>query len=153
MDSSTLLILHSYYRWVVLLVLCIHLGWLHYHKSKASIFNKGHFSTLLIFTLLYNIQLLLGWMLYLQSPLVDAFLNNIAEGTRNRQLRFFGLEHVTMMSTAILLFNISLYRCRRKIGKPGVFHALLIWFYILLFLVLSSIPWSFSPLTSRPNFR
>jgi cytochrome bd-type quinol oxidase subunit 2 len=44
-----------------------------------------------------------------------------------------------------------------KIGKATTdqqkYKTMAIWFGIGLLLILISIPWSFSPFTSRPNFR
>ncbi|KGE15955.1 hypothetical protein [Sphingobacterium deserti] len=153
MNAATLLLVHSYYRWVVLVAMVIQLYWLLTHARKGSIFSRKHYYVLVAYTLLYDVQLLIGWLLYINSALVDAFLNNISAGVKNRQLRFFGLEHVSMMSLAILLFNVATLRARKKIGKVGIFKSLIKWYLCIYLLILSSIPWSFSPLTSRPNFR
>ena len=152
-NAATLLIFHSYYRWVVLMALLTQLPWLLFHAKKGSIFSKEHFFILIAYTLLYDIQLIIGWLLYLNSPLVDAFLKDVGTGVKNRQLRFFGLEHVSMMSLAILLINIATLRVRRKVGSVGIFKSLVKWYLCISLIILTSIPWSSSPLTSRPNFR
>ncbi|TDS11768.1 hypothetical protein [Sphingobacterium paludis] len=153
LNAAALLVSHSYYRWLVLLAMLTQLGWLIFHTKKGSQFSKKHYYVLLTFTLLYDVQLIIGWLLYLHSPLVDAFLDDVSAGVKNRQLRFFGLEHVSVMSIAILLFNMVTIRAFKKIGRPNMFKSLLKWHVCIYLLILSSIPWSFSPLTSRPNFR
>lgn len=70
-----------------------------------------------------------------------------------RQIRFFGMEHITMMMIAITLITIGSAKAKRKTTDEAKFKTMAIWFSIALLLILSSIPWSFSPLTSRPLFR
>ncbi|HLS94267.1 MAG TPA: hypothetical protein VK017_01815 [Sphingobacterium sp.] len=153
MEPSTLLILHSYYRWIVLAVMLFQFSWLLYHRYMGSVFQKKHFNILFSCAIVYNIQLLIGVLLYMHSPLVKAFLNDWTAGLKNRQLRFFGLEHITMMTLALFFSNIITIQSRRRIGTAEGFPFLwrrYIWIFLM---ILSSIPWSFSPLTSRPNLR
>lgn len=152
-DFSQLLIFHSYFRWVVLFIIGIQCLWIFTNNRYDKIFTLTDFKILLFFTLIYDIQLLLGWALYMESALVAGFWQDIAVGIKQRQLRFFGLEHMTMMTLAIILINSSTYRCYKRINTTKGFKKLwrsYLWIYII---ILSSIPWSFSPLTSRPNFR
>ncbi len=153
MDASTLLIFHSYYRWVVLLAMLFQLAWLWWNNRCQTVFLQKHFYIVLGLSILYDIQLLIGFLLYFHSPLVDAFLQNVGLGIKNRQLRFFGLEHASVMSVALLLSNIVAFRCAKKVGQQHVFRYVLRWYIAIYLLVLSSVPWSFSPLTSRPSFR
>ncbi|MFD1770569.1 hypothetical protein [Sphingobacterium suaedae] len=153
MDTSYLLILHSYYRWVVLAVMVMQGCWLLVHRSKRTIFSRRHFMILLACTMLYNVQGIIGLLLYCHSPLVKGFLADFGAGVKNRQLRFFGMEHITMMLLALIFINIVTLFCWRKIGQQQTFATIskcYLWIYLM---ILASIPWSFSPLTSRPNFR
>jgi hypothetical protein len=70
-----------------------------------------------------------------------------------RVIRFFGMEHITMMLIAIILITIGSAKAKRKTTDADKFKTMAIWFTISLMIILSSIPWSFSPLTSRPLFR
>ncbi len=153
MDVSALLIFHSYYRWVVLLAMLFQLAWLWYNNRRQTVFVHKHLYIVLGLTILYDVQLLIGFLLYCHSPLVDAFLQNVGLGIKNRQLRFFGLEHASVMSVALLLGNIVAIRCAKKVGQQQVFRYVLRWYTAIFLLILSSVPWSFSPLTSRPSFR
>lgn len=148
-----LLIFHSYYRWLVLLSLALQVIWLGYHYRQKTLFTKQHSQLLILFTILYNIQLIVGWLLFLNSPIVAHFWSDLAIHIKHRQMRFFGMEHVTMMSLAIVLVNISTYVSLKRIGRSGTFTYLFKYYICIFLIVLSSIPWSFSPLTSRPNFR
>lgn len=152
MNYTNLLIVHSYYRWVVLLVLVIQFLWIWQNKKVNKDYTHKDFRLHLLFTLLIDIQLILGWMLYDHSLIVSSFWKDLAIGIKQRQMRFFGLEHMSMMTLGILLSNIYCIKAYSWIGTKA-FNLLwrpYLWIY---FILLSSIPWSFSPLTSRPNFR
>lgn len=152
-DSAHYLIWHSYFRWVVLLIMVIQFIWIFVNHKRNKLFTKKDYCLLVFFTTIYNIQLILGWTLYLNSLIVENFWQNITVGIKNRQERFFGLEHMTMMNLGILLANIYMYKSYKFINKEHSFTKLLksyIWIYLI---ILSSVPWSFSPLTSRPDFR
>lgn len=152
-DSAHYLIWHSYFRWVVLLIMVIQFIWIFVNHKRNKLFTKKDYWLLVFFTTIYNIQLILGWTLYLNSLIVENFWQNITVGIKNRQERFFGLEHMTMMNLGILLANIHMYKSYKFINKEHSFTKLLksyIWIYLI---ILSSVPWSFSPLTSRPDFR
>ncbi|WP_237487868.1 hypothetical protein [Hufsiella arboris] len=100
-----------------------------------------------------HIQFLLGLSLYFISPIVRYFLNNFKEAVHIRQIRFFGMEHITVMLIAISLITIGTEKSKLKKTDIEKFKTLSIWYSIALFLILTSIPWQFSPLTSRPYYR
>lgn len=153
MDASTLLIFHSAYRWVVLCAMLVQILWIYIGHRRKVAFNKKQFYILLGFTLIFDVQLLLGWLLYLESALVSSFWRDITVGIKSRQMRFFGLEHMSMMTLGILLINLYTALAYRKLGQTGVFTFLWKPYLIIYFIILSSVPWSFSPLTHRPNIR
>lgn len=150
---STLLALHSLNRWLVLcsLVFAIirsYRGWL---LSKPYLkFDDGVRQITINFA---HIQLVLGVWLYFISPIVSYFLHNFGAAVHERVIRFFGMEHVTMMLTGIIIITIGAAKAKRKTNDREKFRISAIWFTIALLVILSSIPWSFSPLISRPNFR
>lgn len=152
-DSGQLLVLHSYFRWAVLVIMVIQFAWIWINYKRNKEFTTVDFKLLLFFTIVFNIQLLLGWSLYFNSMVVDAFWHDVAKGVKNRQMRFFGLEHMSMMTLAIILINYNTYRAYKNINTTIVFHKLWKAYIVILLIILSSIPWSFSPLTSRPNWR
>lgn len=153
LDSSFILIVHSYYRWIVLVMMLLQAYWIISRYKQEKKFSKIDFKILFVFTTIFNIQLVIGWLLYLNSTLALSFWNDIATNVKHRQIRFFGLEHMSMMTLAIILANIQTYRSYYRINKKEVFKSLFKTYIWIYFIILSSIPWSFSPLTSRPNFR
>ncbi|MCR8557655.1 hypothetical protein KXD93_08375 [Mucilaginibacter sp. BJC16-A38] len=148
-----ILALHSLVRWFVLISLLFAIyrayrGWL-FNKS----FGKFDNSVRLVTATIAHIQLTIGVWLYFISPIVSYFLHNFHEAVHERQIRFFGMEHVTMMLIAITLITIGSAKAKRKVTDKEKFKCMAIWFTIALLVILSSIPWSFSPLISRPSFR
>ena len=100
-----------------------------------------------------QIQLLLGLTLYFISPIVDYFLHHFKEAVHERQLRFFGMEHITMRLIAITLITVGAVRAKRQAADHDKFKTMALWFSVGLFLILMSIPWGFPPLVDRPYFR
>jgi hypothetical protein len=150
---SILLATHSLMRWLVLASLLYSLfiayrGWL-YNK----LFTKADGVTRLVTTTIAHVQLVIGITLYCVSPVVSYFLHNYSKAVHERQIRFFGMEHITMMVVAITVITIGSSKAKRKTNDLEKFKTMAIWFSIALLIILLSIPWSFSPLTSRPSFR
>jgi len=148
-----LLPLHSLIRWLVLLSLLFAIyrayrGWL---GKKA--YTKFDERTRMITTTIAHIQLVIGLWLYFISPIVSYFLHNFKVAMHERVIRFFGMEHITMMLIALILITIGSAKAKRKTTDTEKFKTMAIWFSIGLLIILSSIPWSFSPLISRPLFR
>lgn len=150
---NTLLSLHSLVRWLVLVSMLIAIvrayqGWL---GNKT--FSKSDNLIKLLAVSIVHIQFILGLILYFISPVVDYFLNNFGEAVKVRDIRFFGMEHSFMMILGVVLITIGSSVSKRKETDQQKFKALAIWFTIGLLVILSSIPWAFSPLISRPWFR
>lgn len=150
---SILLSLHSLVRWFVLASLLLALyraycGWLSERNFSSFDNSIRHWTATVA-----HIQLVLGVWLYLISPVVDYFLHNFADAVHRREIRFFGMEHSLMMLTAIVLITIGSAKAKRRPAGKEKFKTMAIWFTAALLVLLTSIPWQFSPLVSRPYFR
>jgi cytochrome c biogenesis factor len=150
---SIVLALHSSIRWLVLTSLLFAIyraysGWLS-DKKYSKFDNTVRSLTVTI----AHIQLVFGLWLYFISPIVNYFLHHFSTAVHERAIRFFGMEHITMMLTAIIVITIGSVKARKKTTDKEKFKTTAIWFTIGLLIILSSIPWSFSPLIHRPNFR
>ena len=148
-----LLALHSLTRWLVLVSLLFTI----YRAYRGWLLNKTFFkfdNTIRLITVTTaHIQLIIGLWLYGISPIVSYFLHHFKTAVHERQIRFFGMEHITVMLISIVLITIGSAKAKRKTTDKEKFKTLAIWFSIAPFLILTSIPWAFSPLTSRPYFR
>lgn len=150
---SILLVLHSLTRWLVLafLVYSIYRAFNGYIQNK--LFSKTdnffrHWTATVA-----HIQLMIGMILYTQSPIVKYFWTNTTTALQNQDLTFYGLIHITLMMTAIVVLTIGSALAKRKSTDREKFRTMLIWFSIVLVIIFIAVPWSFSPLSSRPNFR
>ncbi|MFD2164152.1 hypothetical protein ACFSJU_17215 [Paradesertivirga mongoliensis] len=150
---STLLALHSLVRWLVLASLVFAMfrsyrGWLTQGDFTRFDNSLRHWTTTIA-----HIQLLLGLGLYFVSPITGYFLHNFKDAVHLREIRFFGMEHSLMMFIAILIITIGSAKAKRQQADLEKFKTTAVWFSIGFLVILSSVPWAFSPLTSRPNFR
>jgi len=123
-------------------------GW----KSK-SVFGVWDNRARHVTATIAHVQLNVGVWLYFISPIVSYFLENFKEAVHMREIRFFGMEHVTMMSIAIILLTIGSIKVKKKLTDQEKFKTMLIWYSIVLVIIFLSIPWKFSPFTARPYFR
>ena len=147
------LTLHSWFRWVVLLSLGLGLyrsyrGWLGQY-AFTPLDNTIRHTTATI----AHVQLMLGYVLYFQSPTVSQFLAHRHDATYEQQPLFFGLLHVVLMTVAIVVLTIGSSLAKRRPTSPAKFRTMALWFTAALLLLFLAIPWPFSPLASRPYFR
>jgi len=116
-------------------------------------FSKTDNISRIISATVAHVQLVLGITLYFVSPIVAYFLHNFSTAVHERSIRFFGMEHITMMLIAITFVTIGSAKAKRKPTDQQKFKTIAIWYTIAFLIIFLSIPWSFSPFTSRPNFR
>ncbi|WP_177761908.1 hypothetical protein [Flavobacterium sp. I3-2] len=150
---SNLLAFHSLFRWLVIILLLITIALFTYKYFTKETFSIKNYRLLQITCWILNVQLVIGILLFSKSQLVYLLWDNFQETVKMRQPRFFGLEHPSMMLLGIILFNYFTFKVRNKINTTKAVTYFLKRFIIILIIILSSIPWSFSPLTNRPNFR
>lgn len=149
----TLVALHSWMRWLVLISLLFAIyrayrGWLGSQMFTRFDNTVRHTSVTIL-----HLQFLIGLGLYFISPLTDYFMHHFKDAMHERQARFFGLEHISVMLVAVVVTTIGSAKAKRKRSDKQKFKTMAIWFTIGLLLILSSIPWPFSPLISRPWIR
>ncbi len=131
--------LHSVNRWIVLVLIIWAIinafsGWFGKKEYQASDKKPGLLA--LIFT---HIQLILGFGLYFMSPFVS-----FEEGAiKNEILRFYTVEHFSMMIIAIALITLGFSLSKRAKESVTKFKRIAVFYLIGLLIMLSSIPWPF----------
>lgn len=150
---SVLLTVHSLVRWLVLisLLVAVFRAWQGWLGKKA--FTKVDNAIRSAAVTTANIQWLLGLTLYFISPVVRYFYNYFKVAVHQREIRFFGMEHITMMIIAVSLITTGSMKAKKKTTDEQKFWAMAIWFTIALVIIFASIPWQWSPFTRRPYFR
>lgn len=146
-----LILTHSIFRYLVLIALIIttYLAW------EGHFFNKKYSKTDRILagatSGISHIQLILGFILYFQSPVVQGFWQN--KSIKWTDNLFFGIVHFTLMSTAIVLITIGAALAKRETDDKKRFKIIFQYFTLALIVIFIAIPWPFSPLAQRPFIR
>ena len=148
-----LLSIHSLFRWLVLASLLYALyraykGW--FSGAVFSGFDNAvrHYTATIA-----QVQLVLGLCLYFINPIIDYFLHHYSVAVHQRQIRFFGMEHSLMMFIAIIVITITSMVARRRKADKQKFSTIALGYTLGLLIILTSVPWPFSPMVSRPYFR
>lgn len=144
---------HSIVRWLVLasLVYAILIAYKGYRSN--AVFSKTDNTVMHWTATIAHVQLMIGIVLFSQSPVTKYFWSNAGQHLRNIDLAFFGFIHEVLMLMAIVLITIGSALAKRKQTDHEQFRAMLVWFSISLVIIFIAIPWPFSPLASRPYFR
>lgn len=153
MMYQLLLPLHSLTRWLVLISLIYAIYRAYRGKIKKLDFTSYDNTIMLVAVKILQVQFCIGIVLYFISPIVRYFLNNFQTAVHLREIRFFGMEHITMMTVAVFVISKGSERVVKAKDPLQKYKIMALWFTIGLILILSSIPWPFSPLTSRPGIR
>lgn len=150
---QTLTFYHSIMRWLVLasLLYAIYRAYKGYFLNSQ--FSKSDNAVRHWTATIAHIQLVIGITLYTQSPIIKYFWHNFKEAIHNMDVAFYGLIHIILMLTAIILITIGSSLAKGKTTDKEKFKTMLIWFLISLIIIFIAIPWPFSPLARRPYFR
>jgi hypothetical protein len=149
MDTG-LLHLHSFLRWVILLLLVIAIFMSLGGMTGKKPFTAGQKKTGLFLMIAAHIELLIGLYQWAFGPWGLKFLSNA--GMKDGVARFYGVEHITGMIIAIVLITIG-----RGVSKKSIPDAVkqkrTFWFFLLaLVIILVMIPWPFRAGVGRPWF-
>ena len=136
-----ILTLHNITRWIVLIAglvatITALFGWLRKKEWTATDNKMG-----LIYTISFDIQLILGLILYLWlSPITQLAFKDFGAAMGDDSMRFFAVEHISIMLLALILAHVGRVLVKRADGVSK-FKRATIFFGISLLLVLGSIPW------------
>jgi hypothetical protein len=147
---ALVLLLHSWIRWVA-----VGAG----VAAAAGAFGRGASALRsaerwgLIFMITLDLQLLLGLLLYgVLSPFTSQAMQDFGGAMRDPMLRFWAVEHFTMMLLAAVLVHVGRVLARSTPDGEKKRNRLLVCFAIALLLVLVAIPWPWREV-GRPLFR
>lgn len=150
---STVLVLHSIFRWLVLISLCYSIyrayRGFRFQYNFSYVDNKVRHWTATI----AHIQLTIGMLLYIKSPIIKYYFSDFKNLINNWDLTFFGFVHFVLMITAIVIITIGSAKAKRKKTDIEKFRTMLMYFSIGLLIIFIAIPWPFSPLANRPLLR
>lgn len=147
---QTLIFFHSIFRWLILLalLLAIYTGYKGYRHNM--VFSKKANAIRHWAATIAHIQLMMGMILYTQSPTIKYFWKNFQQASQNKDALFFAMIHIGLMLAAIVVVTIGSASAKRKNSDREKFKTMMVWFSIALLIILVAIPWPFSPLANRP---
>lgn len=92
------------------------------------------------FVLFCHIQLLLGLILYIYLGKYSIF-SNMAEGMKNAETRYWGMEHFMGNVIAIALIQYGRIASKKGLTDLAKHKKALIWFSVGMLILLLNIPW------------
>lgn len=140
--ASTLLLVHSWMRWVVLgtalVVILRFLG----RYANSSHWTAVDRRAARIFTIVLDLQLLFGLLLYGLSPLVRPWMSDMGGAMKLPDVRRVVVEHPTIMILAVALAHIGMVLSAKAPTDRGKFRRASGWFAAAFALILWGIPWA-----------
>ena len=149
---TLVLLLHSWLRWAALVAgVAATFTSLSDRSSSAAPGRADLWGLVLMMVL--DIQLLLGLLLYLVlSPFMAEAMRDFGAAMRNPGLRFFAVEHVTMMLVAAFLVHLGRVLGRKAANPDAKRLRTSICFGLATVLMVLAIPWP-GMTSGRPLFR
>jgi hypothetical protein len=150
---NILLFSHSWLRWVVLLlaVWAIYRNYEGFSSGRKWTATDKKFNTFFIGSL--HLQLVIGLILYSGvSPMMAGILSDMGGAMKNKELRFWGVEHFTVMVIAIIVAQIGSIKSKKQASDAGKFRTAFFWFLAAIILILIMIPFGIWN-ADRPLFR
>ncbi len=130
---------HSGLRWLVLLAVLFAIFNALGKMNGSKLFSKKDKKLGLFAMLFTHIQFLTGLVLYFTSAKVVFS----SEAMQYSLLRFFLIEHMSLMLLAVTLITIGYSRAKRATSDAKRFKLTFIFFTIGLIFMLVGIPWPF----------
>jgi hypothetical protein len=140
--SDVVLKLHSYWAYLVLLILIIAVA-----NALIKVFGDKEYEAkdfrISLFTLIVShIQLLIGLVLYFVSPKFELWSQLGAEVMKNPLARLYLVEHPLVNIIAVALITIGYSKHKKKLTSKAKLKPIAIFYSIALILFLSRIPWN-----------
>jgi hypothetical protein len=134
--------LHNLVRWVVVLgglwaLIAVVRGLAGKLRYDAAAEGAGKF-----FVSVLDLQVVIGVILYLVSPLVKAAMTQgMAAAMQNADLRFFLVEHAVIMVLAAVAAHVGRATARPGATAQAKYTRALIWYLIAAVLIAYGTPW------------
>jgi hypothetical protein len=145
--AENVLIFHSYFKWAIFLPFFLSFVFLMVslkNKEFSYIFKTFH----KIASITISIQFVIGILVYFTSPLISGALNDMAAAMKDKDLRFYAVEHNLIMFLAVGLFHASQAKIKKEeIPFDKKYKFVLAVYLICIIFIVIGIPWN------RPLFK
>jgi len=151
MAYTSLLALHSIWRWVVVAAVVVRVARAVGYRSDAYTAIDKRLGLAAMIAL--DVQLLLGFGLYLgPSPATAAAFANVGAAMKDASLRFWLVEHTSLMTLAVVFGHVANIRVRRLTEDAAKHRAAAIFFGLAVLCIALAMPWPFRAVIGRPWF-
>lgn len=149
---AAILIIHSWLRWATLLLAVgATLNALRRDPHLSERMPGRQWDTLFMMAL--DVQVLFGLLLYLGlSPLTKAAMNDFGAAMNNAGLRFWAVEHISMMFAAVVLVRVGRVLALTAKTAAARRRRRLLLFAATTAAIVAGIPWPGLE-NARPLFR
>lgn len=149
---TTVLLLHSWNRWIVLLLGIVAVVGAFANISRRAPWSQGNDRAALFFMIFADIQLLLGVSLFAITPWLHMFASAPGSAMGNETVRYWTMEHGFGMIVAIAFAHVGRVSIRRKTDPLAKNRSAAIWLTLAVVIMLLTLPWPFMPY-GRPLIR
>ena len=148
---AVILSIHSWLRWIVLLLALA--GLVRALLSSGKAWSRVDERIGLFFLIGVDTQLLLGIVMYaFLSPSTHTAFQNFGAAMKDPSLRFWAVEHTLPMLAAVVVAHLGRVRGKRLGESPKRHRAAVVTYVICLGLVALGMPWPWTA-HGRPFFR
>jgi phosphatidylserine synthase len=149
MTYTWLLALHSVWRWVVVAAVVVRVA--RAVGSRAEPYTALDKRLGLFAMIALDVQLLLGFGLYAgPSPATAAAFANVGAAMKDASLRFWLVEHASLMTLAVVFGHVANIRVRRLAEDASKHRAVAIFFGLSILCMVLAMPWPFRAVIGRP---
>lgn len=145
MDYVLIKDFHNLFRWIIVLSGCWALMRVWSGLLTKAAWGKQDRIAGLVFSSALNVQFLLGIALIAVSPIMRSVMmsKNFGAAMKDGTMRFFLIEHPTMMLIAVIVAQIGFSISKRAPDDEKKFKKAAIFYTISMVLILLAIPWPF----------
>lgn len=140
--TQSILVAHSLFRWLVLLAGVLALVRVLSGAFSPRPWNPADRRATSAFTIMLDVQLLIGLALYATSPMTTAARRDLATAMHTPGSRYFVVEHPVIMLMAVVLAHVGSVAIRRAASDRQKFLRAAGFFGASFALLLYGIPWS-----------
>ena len=139
---STFLFVHSWLRWIILILALVVIIKSIMGMSGNKDYLKSDNAMASAFVGMLDLQFLIGIVLYFWlSPITSNAWSGDVSPMKDAGIRYWAVEHLAMMLIAIILAHVGKAKAKRLSDSAKKFKIQAIFFGIALLLILSRIPW------------
>lgn len=89
-----------------------------------------------------HLQIVIGLILYFVSPTVEVAMSDMGAAMKNADLRFWAVEHVTLMLVAAVLVTVGRVLSKKATVDIVKHKRAAIFFSIAFAVIMQAIPWA-----------